>query len=222
MCGAVAQFPGPNHRVAPPRAGGQRSAWSQWTAADLIAAAAGSGWSQVALQSLLAAVGDKVKATRGVLWVPGREVHWNAAATRAADRFIDADRICEERLVEFCGTTGAGASVMLLWECHHPAPDAEDVVDDVGRLLVQAWEHTEEYDVPETGPRDLRLSLRAAVLRIWVGDVVMRHQAAGLLAERCDVSIADADHRVRATAERFQLSVSGFARHLCDAAQVGR
>lgn len=226
MCGAGVRSPHADQPLTVAEIDRQRSAWSQWSIADLTAAAAEKGWSQGALMNLLSAVGARVGATRGAIWLPGVEVHWAAEAPIAGDprSHVECGECrTEERLLEFCGTTGGGASVMMLWESTMAAADAEDIVDDAGRLLVDAWERAEEC-TGDGVPRehcDLRLVVRAAALRMRVGDVLMRHQAAGMLAQRFDVSIADADRRVRATAERFQLSVSGCAEHLLGHAQVG-
>jgi len=95
--------------------------------------------------------------------------------------------------------------VELVLEIDHHSTCSEHLIDIVGRLILRAVLCAEPVSDAQ---------MRAELLKLQMEEVRSEHHAVGLLSERFQTSVDEGHRRLRHTAERFQISVTGFAGQL--------
>jgi hypothetical protein len=171
--------------------------------ADVIAAASLESWSRAALRDLIARIAIAVDARNAGIWVGEQSAEWVSAPPR-----LGGGEILEFRSG---GDGDVDSHVELFIDVDDPSIQAQELLESFGQLLCQA--------VRKGGP-STQVEMRASLLRRRLQDISLEHQAGGLLAERFRTSIEEGVHRLRRTAERFEISVSGFSAGLIGSGQV--
>jgi hypothetical protein len=165
--------------------------------ADVIGAASQQLWSSAALRELLAHLATAVGARTAGMWIKDQSCEWVANTSGSP-----VGEILEFRSG---GDGNVESKVEVFVEVDDPSIHAQELLETFGQLLLQA--------VGQSGPCS-QAEMRAMLLRRRVGGITSQMQAGGLLAERFRTSIDEGQRRLRTTAERFEISVSGFSEGL--------
>jgi hypothetical protein len=175
--------------------------WDYWIS-DAVAAAALAEWSPASLSQLMGQIGNSVAATQGHITVGVSQAGWRSTARGLGQ----GEHLCEFRAGE-SGPCESGPVEVLL-EVQGPGMESEGLVELVGNLVCAAVAIGVAVSV---------IKMRAELLRLLVLRESHKQQAAGLLAERFQCSVAKGSRRLEDTAKRFQISTAGFAFRLLDA-----
>jgi hypothetical protein len=162
--------------------------------ADVIAAASQESWSQAALRDLIADLAIAVDARNAGIWVGEQSAEWVSAPPR-----LPGGEILEFRSG---GDGDVDSLVELFIDVDDPSIQTQELLESFGQLLC--------FAVSKSGPSSVA-EMRAWLLRITLNALATEHQAGGLLAERFRTSIDEGARRLRRTAERFEISISGFS-----------
>lgn len=174
--------------------------------ADLVGTASRSRWSPESLGVVLARLGSVTQASSGGIWVGDQSAQWVASPPRSpGPELLEFRSDCQPADSGNWWEDLAHVPVEVVLEIDQHSTCSEHLIDIVGRLILRAVLCAEPVSDAQ---------LRAELLKLQMEDVRSEHHAVGLLSERFQTSVDEGHRRLRHTAERFQISVTGFAGQL--------